>query len=117
MQTVIWTATFLTQARKCGLSEEELSDIVTTIADNPIAGDLMAGTGGARKLRHAGRGKGKSGGYRTIHYFGGDDVPVFLLSVYGKDAKDNLTKSEQNELAKVLPLLAEAYRNRIRPSH
>ncbi|WP_245417857.1 type II toxin-antitoxin system RelE/ParE family toxin [Cohaesibacter celericrescens] len=71
MQTVIWTATFLTQARKCGLSEEELSDIVTTIADNPIAGDLMAGTGGARKLRHAGRGKGKSGGYRTIHYFGG----------------------------------------------
>ena len=54
--------------------------IVNTLADNPVAGDLMARTGGARKLRHAGRGGGKSGGYRTIHYFGGDDVPIFLLA-------------------------------------
>jgi hypothetical protein len=109
MHTVIWTATFLTQAKRHGLSEADMEAIVSTLADNPVAGDLMARTGGARKLRHAGRGGGKSGGYRTIHYFGGDDVPIFLLAVYGKGAKANLTDAEKNELAKILPSLANAY--------
>jgi hypothetical protein len=110
MFTVALTPTFLNQAKRDGLSDKEIADIVDVLADNPEAGDLLAGTGGARKLRHAGRGKGKSGGYRTIHYFGGDDVPVFLLSVYGKGTADNLTKAERNELAKILPSMAEAYR-------
>ncbi len=89
-------------------------DIVATIAADPLAGDLMAGTGGARKLRHPGRGKGKSGGYRTVHYFGGDDVPVFLLALYGKGERDNLSKAERNELAALLPMLADKYRKRKR---
>ena len=114
MHSVIWTATFLSQARQCGLSEDELADIVATISDNPQSGDIMAGTGGARKLRHAGRGKGKRGGYRTIHYYAADDVPVFLLSVYGKGTTDNLTKAERNELSKVLPQLADAYRQNVK---
>lgn len=90
-----------------------MTDIVITISDNPQSGDIMAGTGGARKLRHAGRSKGKSGGYRTIHYYAADDVPVFLLSVYGKGAVDNLTKAERNELSKVLPQLADTYRQNV----
>ncbi|WP_282611310.1 type II toxin-antitoxin system RelE/ParE family toxin [Pelagibius sp. Alg239-R121] len=114
MQTVIWTQTFETQARRCRLSDDELKDIVSVISDDPLSGDIIAGTGGARKIRHAGRGQGKSGGYRTIHYFGGDDVPVFLLAIYGKGTKANLTKAEKNELAKVLPLIADAYRKRAR---
>ena len=114
MHTVIWTATFLTQAKRHGLSEADMDTIVNTLADNPVAGDLMARTGGARKLRHAGRGGGKSGGYRTIHYFGGDDVPIFLLAVYGKGAKANLTDAEKNELAKILPSLADAYRANVK---
>lgn len=114
MQTVIWTPTFITQAKRCGLSEKEMAEIVNTLADNPEAGDLMPKTGGARKLRHPGRGGGKSGGYRTIHYFGGVDVPVFLLSVYGKGAKSNLSDAERNELAKILPSLAETYRENVK---
>ena len=46
----------------------------------------------------------------AIHYFGGDDVPVFLLAVYSKGAKANLTGAERNELAKLLPEIADAYR-------
>jgi hypothetical protein len=45
-----------------------------------------------------------------IHYFGGDDVPIFLLSIYGKGAKANLSGAERNELAKLLPKIAAAYR-------
>lgn len=112
MQTVISTPEFLSQAKKHGLSQDEIDSIVETLAEDPLAGDVMVGTGGARKLRHAGKGKGKgkSGGYRTIHYFGGMDVPVFILTVYGKGAAANLTKKDRNTLAKILPLLADAYR-------
>jgi len=114
MHSVIWTATFLVQAKRHGLTEDEMTAIVNTLAEDPLVGDIIAGTGGARKLRHARPGGGKSGGYRTIHYFSGDDVPVFLLSVYGKGAKANLTKAERNELAKLLPKIAEAYRANVK---
>jgi hypothetical protein len=114
MQTVLLTTLFQKQANATGIGEDGLYDIVTTIARNPLAGDLMVGTGGARKLRHAARGKGKSGGVRTIHYFGGDDIPVFLLGIYGKDAKANLTMSERIELAKLLPTIGPAYREFMR---
>jgi len=114
MQGAVFTPTFESDVKAARVSENDLMNIVATIAADPLAGDLMAGTGGARKLRHAGRGKGKSGGYRTIHYFGGDDVPIFLLALYGKGDRDNLTKAERNELSALLPRLADKYRKRTR---
>lgn len=112
MHGIVLTPTFQKQADRAGLSEEVILEMASLIAADPLAGDLMAGTGGARKLRHTGRGFGKSGGYRTIHYFGGEDVPVFLLAVYGKGDKANLTQSERNQLAMLLPKIAAAYRMR-----
>jgi hypothetical protein len=114
LQALIATPTFEAQARTAGVSEEEMKEICDVIAGDPQAGDLISGTGGARKLRHRRAGTGKSGGYRTIHYWGGDDVPVFLLAIYGKSQKDNLSKEERNTLKKILPLLADAYRESVR---
>lgn len=107
---MIETVGYLADARSAGISEPERQSIVDFIAANPTAGELMQGTGGARKLRFAGRGKGKSGGYRVVTYFGGDDVPVFLLAMYGKGDRDNLSKAERNELKKELASLATDYR-------
>jgi hypothetical protein len=112
MHTIVLTPAFLRQADGLHIDDEEKLEIASTIARNPLVGDLVAGTGGARKLRHPAQGRGKSGGYRTIHYFGGGDVPVFLLSIYGKNEKANLTKAERNELAKLLPRIAAPYRSR-----
>jgi len=114
MQTVLSTSVYARQAKALRLSEDELSTIETTLAADPLTGDVMPGTGGARKVRFAGRGHGKRGGYRTIHYYGGDDVPVFLLAIYGKDAKTDLTQDERNELARLLPTIADAYRAGVR---
>ncbi len=75
---------------------------------------MIKGTGGARKVRFGGRGKGKSGGYRVIAYYGGDDIPVFLLNVFAKGDKVDLSKSELNELRKELEGLAEDYRRGVR---
>jgi hypothetical protein len=68
---VIETPTFLGDCAAAGLSEEGRHDIVDVIADDPTAGDLMPGTGGARKRRFRGRGRGKSGGYRGDRHFAG----------------------------------------------
>ena len=112
MHSIVLTPAFQRDANTARLSDEEILDIASTIAADPQGGDLMRGTGGARKVRHAGRGKGKSGGYRTIHFYGGDDVPLFLLAIYRKGDKDNLSNAERNALASILPRLAAAYRSR-----
>jgi len=114
MQTVIETADFLRDAKDAGLSDEERREIVDFIASNPLAGDEMAGTGGARKVRFAAKGKGKSGGVRVITFYSGDDIPVFLLNVFAKGDKVNLTKAERNDLKKILGSIADAYRTRKR---
>ena len=111
MHGVVLTSTFESDANGAGLSDEEIMEIASVIAADPLAGDLMAGTGGARKLRYAGRGKGKSGGFRTVHYFGGNDVPVFLLAIFSKGDKDNLSKAERT-LAAILPRIAADYKTR-----
>lgn len=110
MHSVLITSTFERQAAAAGLNGDEIIEIAAWLADHPTAGAIMAGTGGARKVRFAREGRGKSGGYRTIHYFAGDDVPLFLLALVDKTEKGNLSKAERNELAKILPKIAEAYR-------
>ena len=114
VHAVIETEHFLRDARRVGVSEDERTDIVAMLSGNPMLGDVMPGTGGARKFRVAGRGKGKSGGYRVISYFGGDDVPVFLLGVLSKGERANLTKAEQNEVRKELSGLTSDYRASVR---
>ena len=114
MQTVNWTYVFERQAKAAGLTLDDIVEIAATIAMNPLAGDLIVGSGGARKLRHPRRGGGKSGGYRSIHYFAGEDVPVFLLALIDKGQRANLSKAEVNELARELSVMAENYRRGIR---
>ncbi len=110
MQTVIQTPDFLADAKASGLSDDEREAIVAEIAVNPVAGDIMEGTGGCRKRRFAGRGKGKAGGYRTVHYYGGDDVPIVLLALINKGESENLSKAERNELRKEMAGYANDYR-------
>ncbi len=111
MHTIIETPSFQKQVKTVGMSKEELEELIQHIAENPTAGVLMSGTGGARKLRWAGRGKGKSGGYRVITFFSGIDIPVFLLDVYTKDEKDNLTDAEKNKLKRILQEMVDTYRS------
>ncbi len=112
MQTVVETPAYLSAAKDAGVTEIERSQIVEFLAANPLAGDVMEGAGGARKFRFAGRGKGKSGGYRVISYYANESFPVFLLDIFGKDEKANLSKAERNELNAILTTIADLYRKR-----
>ena len=109
-KTVIETSLFIATAKEAGVSDELRQFMVETIAEDPMAGDIMKGTGGCRKIRFAGPSKGKSGGYRTVHYNGADDVPVLIMAVIDKRAKDNLSPAERNELRKALADYEKEYR-------
>ena len=108
MQTVIETESYLRAAKDAKMSEDEMASAVELVATDPESGDVMQGTGGVRKARLAGRGKGKSGGYRVVWYYGGGDIPVFLLTVFGKGEKANLTQGERNALRSLTATLRES---------
>jgi hypothetical protein len=114
MQTVIQPQAFLADCRDAGLSEEELTHIIVEISKDPSLGDLIPRTGGARKRRFAGRGKGKSGGYRTVSYYAGSDVPVLMLALINKGERADLSEAERNALRKELAGYVRDYRAGLR---
>ena len=91
-------------------SEAERRELVDFVAANPAAGDLMQGTGGARKFRRGAKGKGKRGGARVIAFFGRPRMPMFFLTAFGKGERANFTKAERNELREILTSLAAEYK-------
>lgn len=117
MHTVSELHAFRKAAAVAGMSVDDIDDLTCHLAANPDAGDEMEGTGGCRKLRFAIRGnnKGKSGGVRTITLFSGCEMPVFLITVFGKGKKVNLTKAERNELKKISEQIVREYARRVLP--
>ena len=82
------------------------------MAAQPAAGDLIEGTGGVRKLRWARDGRGKSGGVRVIYYFHSGAMPLYLLTMFAKNERANLSKAERNELAKLVEMLVRIWLER-----
>jgi hypothetical protein len=107
LQTVVELESFLKRA-KVIMSDDERMGIVTFLAANPDAGVLLGG--GLRKVRIAREGSGKSGGYRTLYVFGGVRMPLFLLTVFAKNEKDNLTQAEQAAAVALSKELLATYR-------
>jgi len=101
----------LRRAKKLGISDDERENIVDDIALHPDAGDPISGTGSMRKLRIAAKGKGKSGGYRIITFFSGADIPVFLVTVYAKSQKENITDKEKAVMKTLSASITDAYRS------
>ncbi len=92
------------------LSKDERDQLIYYLAANPKSGDLITGRGGIRKLRWGSKGKGKSGGSLVIYFFYHSKIPLFLLTIFSKNEKVNLSNSEKNELAKMTKVLIENYK-------
>jgi hypothetical protein len=109
LETVVEMPDFLRRA-KAVMSQEEREALVTFLSANPLAGVLLGG--GLRKVRFARESGGKSGGFRTIHYYKLDVGPVFLLTMFAKNEKSNLSARETEYLVKVGEMLAATYGKR-----
>ena len=81
------------------LSDEAFAALQQALMADPAAGDVMPGCGGLRKVRTAdrSRGKGTRGGGRVIYLHIPDAGRFYLLDIYGKDEKVDLSASEKKE--------------------
>ncbi|MRV75548.1 hypothetical protein GJ700_27910 [Duganella sp. FT92W] len=76
------------------LTDDEYAGLQSILIENPDRGDIIRGGGGIRKLRYALAGRGKSGGVRAIYYWIREDHQIFMLLIYSKSKKDDLTDRE-----------------------
>ncbi len=111
MISVAETETFQRKVARL-LSDDEKSELIAYLAMHPNAGVLVKETGGIRKLRWARSGQGKSGGVRVIYYFHSDRMPLYLLTIFGKNEKANITAQEKQLLARAIEELVGYWRHR-----
>jgi len=105
---------FLRDVQAVGMSDTEHQVVVDEIAANPRQGDEIRASGGVRKVRFAGRGKGKSGGYRVVTAYFGPNVPVYLVAVLSKGERGNFTASEIAAFKNLTSEIARYWRQRTR---
>lgn len=80
------------------LTDDEYFGFQVHLATNPLAGDVIQGTGGLRKVRVAAKGRGKRGGARVIYYYVSSAAQIRLLLIYAKGRKDDLSAAEKRTL-------------------
>lgn len=105
--TVAETHEYHNKAKRL-LSDMEMEAIIDYLSEHPKTGALIRGTGGIRKLRWSRDNKGKSGGVRVIYYYHNENTPLYLLTLFAKGDKINLSQQECNELAKLTKLIKQA---------
>ena len=76
------------------MSDDEYTSLQQELLDDPEKGALIKAGGGIRKMRFGLEGQGKSGGVRVIYYWLKEDGQIYMLLVYPKSEKDNLTDRE-----------------------
>ena len=97
MQTVVETAAYLRAAKDVDMTYDEMEAVVTILAETPTAGDAIE----------------RSGGYRIVTFYSGPEIPAFLLTVFSKGERANLTKSEINSLKALTKALVENYATKV----
>lgn len=109
--SVVEMPEFLDRA-KAILTEAERTALVAHLGANPEAGQLVPGTGGVRKIRWGTPGQGKRGGARVIYYYYNESIPLFVLDIYAKNQKTDLSEADKRSLKRLLPILVSQYLKR-----
>ncbi len=85
---------------------------VDFIAANPEAGDVIPDTGGLRKVRWSRQGTGKRGGVRVIYFYHDADMPLYLMLIYAKAQRADLTPDEKRRAQALIATLKQAHQRR-----
>ncbi len=105
----VWTTAFISGWYRCGFDDKDLVRLEDALLKDPKAGDVIKGTGGARKMRFEYEGRGKSGSTRVIYVDFEIGEKICGLAVYAKSAKDSLTQGEKNAIKKVIQQIEPFY--------
>ena len=83
-----------TKELRSAIDDDDYQALQTALLLRPEQGRLIPGTGGLRKIRWAGKGHGRSGGYRIIYYWDKASETVYMLYLYAKNRQENLTPQQ-----------------------
>ena len=95
-----------------GLTDKDLKRLQSELLFNPEMGVVMQGTGGLRKMRFAYENRGKSGSVRVVYVDFCIYEKIYLISAYTKNEKDNLSKSERNQIKSKIELLEKVLKEK-----
>ncbi|MCX7375478.1 MAG: type II toxin-antitoxin system RelE/ParE family toxin [Alphaproteobacteria bacterium] len=106
--TVVELPLFQRQARDVW-DDADRAAFVDFIARNPESGDLIPEIGGVRKIRWRRQGTGKRGGARVVYFYHDPQMPIFLLLVYAKAQRENMTPDEKKQVRALATTLKQGY--------
>lgn len=92
------TDEFRSRWQKLGMTQEDLRELQNHLLEHPDAGPIISGAGGVRKLRWARKGRGKSGGVRVAYADFGSRETTWLVTVFGKNEKADLSPEERKAI-------------------
>lgn len=110
MITIAETGPFQRKATAL-FAPEEKQDLIAYLAAHPTTGVIIQGTNGIRKIRWSRGNRGKSAGVRVIYYYHNEDMPLYLLALFSKNEKANLSAQERNQLAALVTDLVAYWRH------
>jgi len=84
---------------------EQFQELQKHLVLDPLAGHVIPGGAGLRKIRWAGSGRGKRGGIRVIYFYRSWTNRLFLLVAYRKNECEDLTKSQIKDMARIIDKL------------
>ena len=96
---------FLAKWKKLNLNDVDMIRLEQELLNNPKIGPVMKGTGGVRKMRFAFENRSKSGSVRVIYVDFEVYKKIYLIDVYQKSDKDNLTEKERAQIKGLVDLL------------
>jgi hypothetical protein len=96
------------------MTDHDRQSLAVFLAYNPLAGDVIPGTGGIRKVRWARPGRGKRGGFRIIYYYHDEHLPIYLITGYAKGIKDDLSPREKQAYRTLVQVIQAEARSRLR---
>jgi hypothetical protein len=103
---IVWMVPF-TRTVAGVLDEDEVRELESRLAEYPRSGVVLSGTGGARKVRAATRGRGKSGSVRVIYFFDEPCEQIYLLFAFPKNVQANLTPEQARRVRALVEVLKE----------
>ena len=98
---IVETGAFTVRIRMF-LVDEEYRHLQAALAGRPDAGVVIPGTGGLRKLRWSGSGRGKRGGIRVIYFWHQSTARLLLLMAYAKNERDDLSETQKRALRRII---------------
>lgn len=107
IRTFIEVPAFTEKWRNLGLTDDDLKTLEEILLKNPKMGEAIQGTGGIRKIRIPMHDTGKRGGARVIYVDVEVKECIYLLNVYAKNEKTDLTEKEKRVLKKLVAVLKE----------